>query len=51
MHIRVLPDTSDFRRRLKQHLEMLEKYTKLKVKLDLDAGGRDRSSAGADPRP
>ncbi|MCX4751440.1 hypothetical protein OG455_39080 [Kitasatospora sp. NBC_01287] len=39
VHIRVLPDTSDFRQRLKQYLEMLEKYTKLKVKLDLDTTG------------
>ncbi|MFJ1756014.1 hypothetical protein [Kitasatospora sp. NPDC088134] len=39
MHVRVLPDTSDFRQRLKQYLEMLEKYTKLKVKLDLDTTG------------
>lgn len=39
VHIRVLPDTDGFRQRLKQYLEMLEKYTKLKVKLDLDTGG------------
>ncbi|WP_043477494.1 hypothetical protein [Kitasatospora sp. MBT66] len=39
VHVRVLPDTSDFRQRLKQYLEMLEKYTKLKVKLDLDTTG------------
>ncbi|MFI1521664.1 hypothetical protein [Kitasatospora cineracea] len=39
MHVRVLPDTSDFRQRLKQYLEMLEKYTKLSVRLDLDTSG------------
>ncbi|WP_328953675.1 hypothetical protein [Kitasatospora purpeofusca] len=39
MHVRVLPDTDGFRQRLKQYLEMLEKYTKLKVKLDLDTTG------------
>ncbi|MGW2539397.1 hypothetical protein ACWC5I_00615 [Kitasatospora sp. NPDC001574] len=39
VHVRVLPDTSDFRQRLKQYLEMLEKYTKLSVKLDLDTTG------------
>ncbi|MFJ7275325.1 hypothetical protein [Kitasatospora sp. NPDC098663] len=39
MHVRVLPDTSDFRRKLKDYLEMLEKYTKLSVKLDLDTTG------------
>lgn len=39
VHVRVLPDTSDFRQRLKQYLGMLEKYTKLSVKLDLDTTG------------
>ncbi|MFJ2775691.1 hypothetical protein [Kitasatospora sp. NPDC087315] len=39
VHVRVLPDTSDFRRKLKDYLEMLEKYTKLSVKLDLDTTG------------
>ncbi|MFJ5233957.1 hypothetical protein ACIQBJ_29150 [Kitasatospora sp. NPDC088391] len=39
VHVRVLPDTSDFRQRLKQYLEMLEKYTKLSVKLNLDTTG------------
>ncbi|MFF2619831.1 hypothetical protein [Kitasatospora sp. NPDC058046] len=39
MHVRVLPDTDGFRDRLKRYLEMLEKYTKLSVKLDLDTGG------------
>ncbi|MFJ1754185.1 hypothetical protein [Kitasatospora sp. NPDC088134] len=39
VHVRVLPDTSDFRQRLKQYLEMLEKYTKLSVRLDLDTTG------------
>ncbi|MGW3177753.1 phage tail protein [Kitasatospora sp. NPDC001119] len=39
VHVRVLPDTDGFRDRLKRYLEMLEKYTKLSVKLDLDTGG------------
>ncbi|GAA1403262.1 hypothetical protein GCM10009639_47820 [Kitasatospora putterlickiae] len=39
VHVRVIPDTDGFRQRLKQYLEMLEKYTKLKVKLDLDTTG------------
>ncbi|MFJ5924829.1 hypothetical protein ACIQF6_19725 [Kitasatospora sp. NPDC092948] len=39
MHVRVLPDTDGFRNRLKRYLEMLEKYTKLSVKLDLDTAG------------
>ncbi|WP_043477153.1 hypothetical protein [Kitasatospora sp. MBT66] len=39
VHVRVLPDTSDFRQRLKRYLEMLEKYTKIKVKVDLDTTG------------
>ncbi|MFE2410847.1 hypothetical protein ACFXDE_21135 [Kitasatospora sp. NPDC059408] len=37
--MRVLPDTDGFRDRLRRYLEMLEKYTKLKVKLDLDTTG------------
>ncbi|MFF4815090.1 hypothetical protein ACFY2K_10935 [Kitasatospora sp. NPDC001309] len=37
--MRVLPDTDGFRDRLKRYLEMLERYTKLKVKLDLDTTG------------
>ncbi|MFJ7909021.1 hypothetical protein [Kitasatospora sp. NPDC096204] len=39
VHVRVLPDTDGFRDRLKRYLEMLEKYTKLSVKLDLDTTG------------
>ncbi|MFD9687888.1 hypothetical protein ACFWXO_19265 [Kitasatospora sp. NPDC059088] len=39
VHVRVLPDTDGFRDRLKRYLEMLERYTKLKVKLDLDTTG------------
>ncbi|MFD0400164.1 hypothetical protein ACFVHI_19040 [Kitasatospora sp. NPDC127121] len=39
LHVRVLPDTDGFRDRLKRYLEMLERYTKLSVKLDLDTTG------------
>ncbi|WP_441248939.1 phage tail protein [Kitasatospora sp. McL0602] len=39
MHVRVVPDTDGFRQRLKQYLEMLEKYSKLKIKVELNDGG------------
>ncbi|MFD4397860.1 hypothetical protein [Kitasatospora sp. NPDC058478] len=39
LHVRVLPDTDGFRDRLKRYLEMLERYTKLQVRLDLDTTG------------
>lgn len=45
--IKVLPDTSDFRRQLKRRLDAIEKSTKLQIKAQLDSRQLDREARDA----